>query len=171
MLYAARNPDHPSKLVLSSANGKTDERAVEEAFERFGGVEAAAVARRFFNDDPDGARADYVRVCLPLYNQHADQNPSATLNRTRRNNSVMTHYMLGELRTLDLLGELAKIRCPTLVLAGELDPICPVAIQQALLDHLPAHLVRFELIPECGHGTYRDQPERTMTVLREFLVE
>ncbi|MDT7642952.1 MAG: hypothetical protein QOC83_7246, partial [Pseudonocardiales bacterium] len=29
--------------------------------------------------------------------------------------------------------------------------------------------VRYELFDDCGHGTYRDQPERTETVLRDFL--
>jgi pimeloyl-ACP methyl ester carboxylesterase len=171
MLYAARHPDHPSKLVLSSATGKHDSRARDAAFERLGGPEAAAIARRFFDEDPDGARADYARVCLPLYNQRPLGNPAAALDRTLRNHAIGTHYALGERNSLDLLGQLSNIRCPTLVLAGELDPVCPIAYQQALLEHLPPELVRFELMRDCGHGTYRDQPDRTMRVLREFLAE
>lgn len=169
MVYAARHPDHPSKLVLSSAPGRTDTVAVCEAFERFGGREAAIIARRFFDEDPDAARADFARVCFPLYSQRRDENPSEAFDRTVRNPAVGTHYSMGERLTLDVLDDLSRIRCPTLVLAGELDPVCPAATQQALVDHLPPHLVRFELMADCGHGTYRDQPERTMTVLRDFL--
>lgn len=171
MHYAARHPNHPGKLVLSSATGKPDAQARDDAFERLGGPEAAAIARRFFDEDPDGARDDYTRVCLPLYNQRPGADPTGSLDRTVRNPAVGTHYAMGERKTMNLLGGLSNIRCPTLLLAGELDPVCPVAYQEALLEHLPRHLVRFELMADCGHGTYRDQPERTMAVLREFLAD
>ena len=99
MLYAARHPEHPSKLVLSSATGKHDGRARDAAFEHLGGPEAAAIARRFFDEDPDGARADYARDCLPLYNQRPAGNPTEALDRTVRNHAVGTHYALGERNT------------------------------------------------------------------------
>ncbi len=123
-------------------------------------VDIGGDVRLFF--DIEGAR-------LPLYNQRAAANPIESLERTVRNMAVQTHYAAGERRNLDVLHELSNIRCPTLVLGGELDPVAPVAIQQALVDHLPHDLVRFELMADCGHGTYRDQPERTLAVLREFL--
>ena len=170
MLYArASRPSEQAGPIQRHRQARRTAR--DAAFERLGGPEAAAIARRFFDEDPDGARADYARVCLPLYNQRPAANPAEAFDRTVRIPAVGTHYALSERNTLDLLSQLSSIRCPTLVLAGELDPVCPVAYQQALLADLPAHLVRYELMAYCGHGTYRDQPERTMTVLREFLAD
>lgn len=31
------------------------------------------------------------------------------------------------------------------------------------------HLVRFERFPGCGHGVFRDDPERAFAMIREFL--
>src|SRR5207237_5012561 len=50
LAYATRHPDHPSKLILISteaAGGSYPERRVA-LFERFGGAEVAALARRRF---------------------------------------------------------------------------------------------------------------------------
>jgi proline iminopeptidase len=35
---------------------------------------------------------------------------------------------------------------------------------------LPAHLVRFERFPGCGHGVLPDAPDRAMAVIRDFIV-
>jgi pimeloyl-ACP methyl ester carboxylesterase len=42
---------------------------------------------------------------------------------------VNFHFFGGELKTFDWFDELNRIRCPTLILAGEVDPIATV------LDH------------------------------------
>jgi len=81
----------------------------------------------------------------------------------------MFHFGRGEDHRFDLLSELAKVRCPTLVLGGEDDPICPIDDQADIAAALPADLVRFERFPGCGHGVYRDAPGRTLDVLRTFL--
>src|SRR5262249_7796376 len=71
--------------------------------------------------------------------------------------------------TVDLLPRLGEIRCPTLVLAGEDDPISPIEDAADLVAALPQSLVRFESFPRCGHGVWRDDPDRAFAVLREFL--
>ena len=63
----------------------------------------------------------------------------------------------------------AAIECPTLVLVGEDDPVCPPEMSELIVSLLPEDRVRFARFDRCGHGTYRDQPERTEAVLREFL--
>ncbi len=169
MHYAARFPDHPSKLVLSSCSARFDLEATVAAFERLGGARAGVLARRFWTDEPDEARADYTRICTPLYTQHSDV--AGDSGRALRNPAVTTHWVLGERPGLDLLEELADIRCPTLVLAGELDPIATVSSQRAMASRLRPDLLRLELLADCGHGTYRDQPERTEEILRDFLAQ
>jgi len=60
--------------------------------------------------------------------------------------------------------------CPTLVLGGEEDPMAPIECQVDIATALPAHLVRFERFPGCGHGVLPDAPERAMAVIRDFIV-
>ena len=52
------------------------------------------------------------------------------------------------------------MRCPTLVLGGEDDPICPIDDQADIAAALPRELVRFARFPGCGHGIFRDDPQQ-----------
>jgi pimeloyl-ACP methyl ester carboxylesterase len=73
LAYATRHPAHPSKLVLISteaAGGSYRDRRVE-LFERFGGPEVGALARRRFLEvqgHPDQASLEaWRRLAIPLY--------------------------------------------------------------------------------------------------------
>jgi proline iminopeptidase len=70
---------------------------------------------------------------------------------------------------LDLTESLSAITCPVLVLVGEDDPICPPVMSELIVSSLPPGRARLERFADCGHGTYRDQPEATESALREFL--
>jgi len=167
MAYGVRHPDHPGKLVLSSTTAKTRLDRVYAAFERLGGPAARDAARRYWEKPGQDTLPDYARLCFPLYSR-TPRDPDANA-RTRWNFDVMFHFGGGEDHRFDLLPELAKVRCPTLVLGGEDDPICPIDDQADIAAALPAHLVRFERFASCGHGVYRDDPGRALDVLRTFL--
>ena len=77
LAYATRHPDHPSKLILISTEargGSYPDRRVE-LFERFGGPEVGALARRRFLEfrgHPDQASRDaWRRLAMPLYFAHS----------------------------------------------------------------------------------------------------
>ena len=59
-------------------------------------------------------------------------------------------------------------RCPTLVLGGELDPITPVADSEDIAAAIPQAEVR--IFEGAGHGVFRDQPEKAIAVIREFVL-
>jgi proline iminopeptidase len=169
MAYASRHPQHPAKLVLSSTAARKSPARIYAMFEQLGGDDARAVAERFWEGDrsPESVE-DYWRVCMPLYTVNR-----GTLNegrtRTIFNTELMNQWGVGEGSTFDLIDDLARITCPTLVLAGELDPVCPVADSEDIVAALRPDLVRLEVVPSCGHGSFRDAPEHTFAVLREFL--
>src|SRR5206468_5216837 len=76
----------------------------------------------------------------------------------------------GESRSFDMLADLSRIACPTLVMGGEDDPMHPIESQADIAAALPAHLVRFERFAGCGHGVVPDAPERAMAVIRDFIL-
>jgi proline iminopeptidase len=78
-------------------------------------------------------------------------------------------FFRGELHTFDLLGDLAKVRCPTLVIGGSEDPIAPLADSEDIAAALPANRTRLERFAGCGHPVYQDEPERFVRVLRDFV--
>ncbi|MGH9887498.1 MAG: alpha/beta fold hydrolase [bacterium] len=167
MAYAARHPDHPGKLVFSSGEARPDVELTLRRIEELGGAEAAVAARRMWETPGLEALPDYLRLVAPLYNR-APQDPHADA-RTRLALDVLFHFARGEGRTMDLHPGLANVRCPTLVLGGELDPVCPIELQAEIAAALPAQHVRFERFAGCGHGVFRDDPERGFAVIRAFI--
>jgi len=168
MSYAIRHPEHPAKLILSSTAARHRLDRVLAAFERLGGTEAREAARRYWEKPGAATMRDYARVCFPLYN-HAPRDPE-TNSRTVWNFDVMFAFGAGEDLRFNLLPALAGIRCPTLVLGGEDDPITPIGDAEDIAAALPAQWVRFERFANCGHGVFRDAPERAFAVIREFLL-
>jgi pimeloyl-ACP methyl ester carboxylesterase len=175
LAYATRHPVHPSKLVLISteaAGGTYRDRRVE-LFERFGGPEVGALARRRFLEAKghiDQASLDaWRRLAFPLYTR-TPRDPDMARRAVSR--SEVLHWFTkpdGESHTFNMFPDLCRIQCPTLVLGGEDDPIHPIESQADIAAALPAHLVRFERFPGCGHAVVPDAPERAMAVIRDFI--
>ena len=175
LAYATRHPAHPSKLVLISteaAGGSHRERRVE-LFERFGGPEVGALARRRFLElkgHPDQASLDaWGRLALPLYTR-IPRDPDMARRAVNRP-GVLQWFTRpgGESHRFNMFADLHRIRCPTLVMGGEDDPIHPIESQADIAAALPSHLVRFERFAGCRHAVVTDAPERAMAVIRDFI--
>ncbi len=171
MAYATRHPDHPSKLVLSSTAARLDLEATYAMMERLGGEHAAAVARQFWTNPTPELAGEYMAVCMPLYNPGDDPAFAQARARAVTRLEVMFDFIQREQPNMDFIADLAKVTCPTLILAGGLDPITPVACSQAIFEALPAGVGRLEVFQASGHGVQRDEPDRAETVLRQFLAE
>ena len=171
MAYATRHPGHASKLILSSTAAKLDLEATYAVMERLGGEHAAEIARVFWTDPSPETAEEYMAVCMPLYNPGDDPAFAQARARAVTRFEVMFDFIQSEQRTMDFVADLAKIACPTLVLAGSRDPITPVACSRAIFDALPAGVGRLEVFEASGHGVQRDEPDRAEAVLRQFLAE
>ncbi|HUK94689.1 MAG TPA: alpha/beta fold hydrolase [Gaiellaceae bacterium] len=163
---AIRHPDLPAKLIVSSSAAKIRLDRALPMFERLGGTEARNVAERLF-DDPNEENFDaFLATCLPLYNTtRADPD---ILARVLLKPEVGFHFFRGEGFTFDWLGDLHRVRCPTLILAGELDPITPVADHEDLAAGIPGS--RLEVFSDAGHGVFRDKPAEALQLIREFVL-
>src|SRR5438874_11636394 len=167
LAVAARYPELPSKLIVSSSLARFRPDRAFPMFERLGGPEVRAVAERHFAELSDESAEEFIRVCLPVYNP-TPMDPDV-LARVRLKLEVGNHFFRNEGFTVDLFPELANIRCPTLVLGGELDPITPVADSEDIAAAIPN--ARLEIFDGAGHGVFRDQPEKAVAVIREFVLQ
>ena len=165
--YAIRHPDHPGKLVLSSTAAHIDLDRAYTMFERLGGVEAREAAETFFATPTEDAFAEFRRVCLPLYTQRP-QAPDV-IARVRRNLDVFAHFQQsGEMR-FDNRPEVGKIRCPTLVMAGALDPVVTIDAARELAHALPQETTRFVEFPDAGHMLALEKPAEVISQISAFL--
>jgi pimeloyl-ACP methyl ester carboxylesterase len=175
LAYATRHPDHSSTLILISTEargGSYPDRRVE-LFERFGGPEVGALARRRFLEfrgHPDQASRDaWRRLAMPLYFRKPRDPDMARRAVNRPEVLQLFTGPGGEADTFNMFPDLHRIQCPTLVMGGEDDPMHPIESQADIAAALPAHLVQFERFANCGHAVVPDAPERAMALLRDFI--
>ncbi len=169
MSYASRHPDHPSKLILSSTAAKMRLDVTFAMLEATGGARARDVAERFWRTPDEGLVAEYIEVCMPLYNPRPNPAEVAARKRAILRTEVMLHFILGEMRTMDQLDSLKAIKAPTLVLAGAHDPVTPVACSRDILAALPDGIAELAVFDTAGHGVHRDEPELAEAAMRRFL--
>ena len=173
MAYATRHPEHPAKLILVSTEAEGGAHYAERIalFERLGGPEVGALARRrFLEGQVDAAMLEaWIRLAFPVYTR-TPRDP-AVVGRAILHPEVNIWFTRpgGEGRTFNLFPVLQRVECPTLVLGGEEDPMSPIVCQEEIVAALPAHLVQFERFSGCGHGVVADAPERAMAVIRDFI--
>ena len=177
LAYATRHPAHPAKLILISteaAGGSYRERRVA-LFERLGGPEVGALARRRFLEPhspwDQESRDAWLRLAMPVYTR-IPRDPDMARRAISRP-EVALHWFArpdGESDRFNMFPDLGRIRCPTLVLGGENDPMHPIESQADIAAALPLNLVQLERFADCGHGVVPDAPERAMALLREFVL-
>ncbi len=164
MLYGARHPGHAAALVLQSTHARFDLTRLVEGFRRFGGDEVAELARRDYGGDSVTAE-EWARV----FAEFGPRVPSAPqLARGIRNPDLGVHGMQ-LFRSFDVVGELARIECPTLVCVGELDPVTPVDASREIVDALLGGIGRLEVIQGAGHFPWKDVPDRYWPVIERFV--
>ncbi len=163
--YLARHPDHPAAVGLLATAPRMDVDLVAAAFERVGGPQAAAVARRFWTEGLD-ALFDYLEHCMPLYT--VDSSEEDLLGRVTMNLEVMGHFIANEQDGMDLAPGLAVATCPVLVAGGELDPVCPIEMSEEIVAALVAAPVTFERFGDASHG---DVGRRAEAAIRRLIAE
>ncbi len=168
MAYGIRYPDHAAKLILASTQARLDvDRSLSE-FRRLGGAEAEAAARVMLKQKVTAeSSAEFAEKCMPLYTT----TPQAARNTVifRPLLAKAFHNLDGIWHRMDLRKDLHRIAVPTLVLAGDTDPITPLQDAADIAERLPQDVVQFVTIAGTGHGPWRDKPEETFRVIRDFI--
>ncbi|CAN5711712.1 hypothetical protein BH11PSE8_BH11PSE8_04050 [soil metagenome] len=167
--YIARHPDHAAKVILSSTSASLGLARKLAMFERLGGPEARDAAERFWTQPNAATWEFYTRVCRPLYSATQPANGDAA-QRTMVDADILFTWAAGEQQSMNLLPGLARAQCPVLVLAGLLDPVCPVDDSRDIAAALPADRVTLAEFEGCGHGVWRDDPEAAFACLRQFIL-
>jgi len=117
---------------------------------------------------------DFYRLMQPMYSvsfnaeSEIDQQKfQEGWHRGIRNYQQLNMGFGDFLRTFDYIDELHKITCPTLVMAGAHDWICPPSQSRLIAEKIPrAHL---KVFPHSSHAIASDEPEAFLAAIRGFL--
>lgn len=166
MLYGARHPGHASAraLIILSANARLDLERLVAGFRRVAGDRVAGLAGREYGGDSvtDEEWASIFAAFGPRV-------PSEEQLSRRVRNLALSGPGMELLRRVDIVDQLARIDCPTLVCVGEMDPVTPVAASQEIVNALTPDLGRLEVIEGAGHFPWLDVPEQYWSVIIEFV--
>jgi pimeloyl-ACP methyl ester carboxylesterase len=160
--YASRHSDDLAALVLLAPLARNVPSRSVAVFDRLAGPEAGEAARLFWEHPSEHTFADYLRLCIPhviSYNLTAE-----VMTRTQWDFATLIDWQAGEGLTVDIRPDLARIRVPTLALAGEDDPQSPLAGAEEAVEAMPAAVVEFQRLPGVRHSIFRDSPEALQTV-------
>lgn len=84
-----------------------------------------------------------------------------------RHDPERLHLMLHALFDNPVLQRLPQIAQPTLVIAGQFDPLVPIRLSREVSRAIPG--ARFVRMPLCAHNPMDEQPQAFNTIIREFL--
>ncbi|KMO14024.1 alpha/beta fold hydrolase [Methylobacterium platani] len=168
--YATRYPEHPGKLILLGTAARIDFPTIFAAFERVGGPDIGALAESYWTNPTPEGRARYIERCRPFYRHRRDR-PPPNLSRIIMRTEVALHFNgpRNEQGRFDFRGDLATLRCPVLLMAGEHDPIVPMPLAEETAAAIPSHLLRFERLDQCAHDVHGDDRERVFGTIRAFI--
>ncbi len=169
--YAIRYPDRVSNLVLcaTAPSYRFLEDAKRIVAER-GTPEQQAVCETLWNGSFESLEQvrEYYQAMGPMYSVTHDAEKSAeSWSRGTRNFEQLNLGFSGFLRDFDYTEQLDSIACPTLVLAGQQDWICPPNHSRDIAERVPrAHLKVFS---KSAHNIAGDEPEEFLAAVRGFL--
>ncbi len=168
--YATQYPEHAAGLVLISAAAKVDFSSVYNAFERLGGKEIRDIAAAYWGNPTDNGRALYRDRCVPFYSYNKDASTDWLSRVLWRNETALWFNGPGnEHGRMDFRRDLSKIKCPTLVMVGEQDPITPPEFSDVIVAGLKTEQLTYHKFDQCGHGVVGDKPVEVLKALRQFI--
>ena len=164
--YAIRNPDRPARIIVVSCAARINPEASIRTYERLGGPDVAAVAA----GSTPRLRTHGTSFCPCAVPTSARQprRPELGARIVSPRPAVTEHFLRHEYLQHDYRDRVAEIRCPTLLLGGELDPIVPIQEIEDMASRMQPGVARVVRFPNAGHGV-GGQPT-VIDLVRDFVL-
>ena len=170
--YAIRYPQHLDKLILvvtaPSYHGFAESKQI---LKERGTPKQIKTAERLWNGDFKNLKQvmDYFNVMDSLYSEKAKKKGHAVFGRSQ---TVWSYEALNEgfggfLRDYNFIPHLKKITCPTLVLAGKHDWICPPSQSKTIAKHIPN--AKLKIFNNSSHAVAVDAHKEYIKSIQQFL--
>lgn len=170
--YAIRYPKHIDKLILAVT--APSYRFIAEAkkiLNERGDAKQIAVCERLWQGQFRTAKQieKYFQLMEPLYSTKIRKNSKASYvkSKTVWSLDAINNGFGGFLRTFDFIPHLKKIKCPTLVIAGEKDWICPPSQSRIIAKHIPNATLK--IFKNCSHAVAVDAHKNYIKLISDFL--
>jgi proline iminopeptidase len=150
-LYGAQHPGHAAGLALLAPLARFDLARVADGFRAVAGDEVAELAQRVYAGHAV-SDAELARVFAAT----GPNRPRASELARIVVNRELAGPGLKLLPDLDILDQLGTVASPTVIYAGGLDPLAPVAAGREIVEALPAGRGHLRVIDQAGHFPWLD---------------
>jgi 3-oxoadipate enol-lactonase len=162
MSLVLRYPDRFRGLILMNTRAAADPPSTAQVRE-----ELAQILEQTGKTDVIVDQMLFKLFAPSTYSTHHDLVDRVKWHALHANPIGLANTLRGLAIRPDRTAELAGIKIPTLVLAGEHDQLIPFAESQVLASHIP--YARLVTIPRAGHLAPLEQGEATNAAIMEFL--
>jgi proline iminopeptidase len=166
--YATQFPRHPGGLVLISTAARMPAGTVFDALVDVQAAEAREIGAGTWESSLQPPATVTIHKIVP----DAKTRAAAEANFHRYSvlrPKVSAHFAAGEEGAFDFRKALRKIRCPTLILAGDADGNVPLPLAEELADRIPPARVALHVFHRAGHIVQLDAPKPVFKTLRKFI--
>jgi proline-specific peptidase len=174
--YAAEHPIRVRRLIVANSLARVHPDEMEAAMQERRDEPWYEDARAALDEEEAGEyeNADELAAITqrfwPMYFAHYDDTARAYLEEAvgpeRPNPDALREFNAG-LETWDVRGELPLIKSPALVITGERDFITGPACAEEIAWGIAG--AELSIVPDCGHFTFVECPERFRSEVTGFL--
>jgi len=109
----------------------------------------------------------YIAVKPLFHNQSlAEKLDLAFGKKTLKNQSQVNQLLFEETRNFNIHDKLSVIKCPTLIVHGDSDPL-PIEAPRKIHQHIPQS--KFVTLKQTGHFMFVESPDELFSTIRNFL--
>lgn len=130
---------------------------------------AVSAATNWFQNGDSSSLSDYANFCLPLFDNNPQRKMITDLEGSIQTPDVMKHFNTKELLSFDFRSMLVNIKCPVMVLAGDVSPYHSKESAIELADSLQPSFRYFHLFENVGTPIYNHIPDVTRELIQEFI--
>jgi proline iminopeptidase len=170
--YAIRYPKRVDKLILVVT--APSYRCMEESklnLRKHGTAKQIEICEHLWNGTFKSHKhmSEYFERMQSLYSTTIKKNKKQLNERARFPFSyqALNEGFGGFLRHFDFIPKLKRITCPTLILAGDKDWICPLNQSKIIAKHIPHATLK--IFKNCGHALAIDAHKKYITAIKKFL--
>jgi proline iminopeptidase len=170
--YAIKYPKHLDKLLLVvTAPSFRFIEAAKAVVKKRANPQQHAMCERLWQGDLHSPQdiSEFFKVMDSLYSVKSKKTGKAVFSKmnTQWCFEAWRQGFCGFMRTFDLTPKLKKIKCPTLILGGNDDWICPPSQSREIAKHIPH--AQLKIFKNCGHTMAVDVHDQYIKIMKKFI--
>jgi len=175
MFYGIKYPHNLKTLILLAPSASTEffGQYFENIQKNTSSQDSLALAQieqseAFKNREVEAVRNYYQIAVKPFFYDDSlvSRLDLTFVKNTAQNQGAVAELLMKNLGNYDIHGELPAIKCPTLIVHGDSDPL-PIEAPYKVHKHIPQS--KFIILKNTGHFMFLESPAALFSILGDFL--